>query len=520
MSADVRFGTAGLRARMGDGPGEFNADLVARATHGLAAYLTSHQVPGPVVVGFDARHGSAAFAAEVAAVLVGAGRSALVMPRPLPTPVLAFAVRGAAAGVMITASHNPATDNGYKVYLADGAQIAPPEDASVEAGMAQAPPAADIPRSAVTIGRSDDTVEDTLAAGRECGRARIAVIPEAVVQGYLARAVGLLAPGGPRSLKVAYTPLHGVAGETFRRAWAAAGFDPLVEVREQAEPDPDFPTVAFPNPEEPGALDLVTAAATRVGADLVLAHDPDGDRCAVMVPVDGGFRPLSGDEVGALLASHLLERGRIPAGGVLATTIVSSPLLERIAAAHGRRCVRTLTGFKWLARVPDLAYAYEEALGYCTDPTAVRDKDGITAALLVAELAAQCRAEGTPLQDRLDDLARRHGVAVSAPYSIRTTQAGRVERILADPPATLAGLPVEHVEDLTSPTADLPPTPGLRLTAGELSAILRPSGTEPKLKLYLHALGDPGPANLSDERSRLAALLETAAAELLTRIGT
>ncbi len=515
----MRFGTAGLRAPMGDGPGEFNVDLVARATHGLAVYLTSRQVPGPVVVGFDARHGSAEFAAEVAAVLVGAGRSALVMPRPLPTPVLAFAVRGAAAGVMITASHNPATDNGYKVYLADGAQIAPPEDATVEAAMAHAPPAAEIPRSAVGIGRSDDTVEITVTASRASGRARIAVVPEAVIQGYLTRAVGLLQPGGPRTLRAAYTPLHGVAGATFRRAWAAAGFDPLVEVREQAEPHPDFPTVAFPNPEEPGALDLVTAAAVRSHADLVLAHDPDGDRCAVMVPVADGFRALSGDEVGALLASHLLERDRIPADGALATTIVSSPLLERMAAAHGRRCVRTLTGFKWLARVPGLAYAYEEALGYCTDPGAVRDKDGITAALLVAELAAHCRAEGATLQDRLDDLARRYGVADSAPRSIRTTDADIVGRLLADPPATLAGLAVEHVEDLAFPTSGLPGTPGLRLTAGPLRAILRPSGTEPKLKLYLHALGAPGPTDLGLERHRLAALLETAAAELLARLG-
>ncbi len=510
----VRFGTAGLRAPMGAGPGHFNADLVARATHGLASYLTLRQVPGPVLVGFDARHGSATFAAEAASVLVGAGRSALVMPRPLPTPVLAFAVRGAAAGVMITASHNPATDNGYKVYLADGAQIAPPEEAAVEAAMAAAPPAVEIGRSAVEIGRSDDTVEITLAAGRAANRAGIAVVPEAVIGSYLARAVGLLADG-PRTLRVAYTPLHGVAGETFRKAWAAAGFDPLVEVREQAEPHPDFPTVVFPNPEEPGALDLVATAAVRSRADLVLAHDPDGDRCAVMVPGPNGFRALSGDEVGVLLADHLLRTGRIPPDGVLATTIVSSPLLDRIAAAHGRRSVRTLTGFKWLARVPNLAYAYEEAIGYCVDPQAVRDKDGITAALLMAELAAQVR-----LPVRLDEIAHEYGVAVSAPRSIRTTDGAIVDRLLATPPRTLAGLPVGRVEDLAGPSTGLPPTPGVRLSAGPITVVVRPSGTEPKLKVYLHAVGAPGSADLGAERGRLGSVLDTAAQDLLAATGT
>ena len=484
-STPPRFGTAGLRAAMGDGPGQFNDRLVACATYGLATYLTQHQVHGPVVVGFDARHGSAAFARTAAAVLRGTGREALVMPYELPTPVLAFAVRhlDAAAGVMITASHNTATDNGYKVYLADGAQIAPPDDAALEAAMADAPD--DIPREE--------------GAG---------VLPECVVEAYLTRAVSLLTPG-PRALRVTYTPMHGVAGETFARAWARAGFEPYAEVTEQAAPDPDFPTVAFPNPEEPGALDLAAATAARSRSDLVLAHDPDGDRCAVMVPADDGFRVLSGDEVGALLAVDLLERGQIAADGVLATTIVSSPLLDRVAAAHGRRCVRTLTGFKWLARVPGVAYAYEEALGYCVDPAAVRDKDGITAALLLAASAAR-----RPFADQLDDLARRYGVAVSAPRSFRTTDTDVAHRLLADPPRTLAGLPVECVEDLTAADKSLPPTPGVRLVAGPLSAVLRPSGTEPKLKLYLHGIGEPGPADVPAERTRLATLVVQASTEL------
>lgn len=488
-SPSPRFGTAGLRAAMGAGPGQFNDDLVARATSGLAAYLTQHQVAGPVVVGFDARHGSASFARTAAAVLRGAGREALVMPRELPTPVLAFAVRhlDAAAGVMITASHNPATDNGYKVYLADGAQIAAPDDAALEAAMAVAP--ADLPRAE--------------GAG---------AVPERVVEAYLTRAVSLLVPG-PRALRVTYTPMHGVAGDTFARAWARAGFEPYIEVAEQAAPDPDFPTVAFPNPEEPGALDLAAATAVRSGSGLVLAHDPDGDRCAVMVPAGDGFRMLSGDEVGVLLAEHLLATGSVANDGPLATTIVSSPLLERVAAAHGRRCVRTLTGFKWLARVPGVAYAYEEALGYCVDPAAVRDKDGITAALLLAASAAR-----RPLTDQLDDLARRFGVALSAPQSFRTTDTEVANRVLADPPETLAGLPVERVEDLTQAATGLPPTPGLRLSAGPISAILRPSGTEPKLKLYLHVLGDPEPTDVAAERSRLTALLTEAAAQLGARV--
>jgi len=493
-----QFGTAGLRAPMGDGPGEFNTALVERATYGLATYLTECQATGPVVIGFDARHGSARFAAEAAAVLVGSGRAALVMPRTLPTPVLAFAVRhlGAAAGVMITASHNPATDNGYKVYLADGVQIAPPHDAAVEAAMAGTPGV--IPRAP--------------GAG---------AVPDAVAEAYLARAAALL-PSGPRELRVAYTPLHGVAGATFRHAWAAAGFAPCVEVPEQAAPDADFPTVAFPNPEEPGALDLVTAAAVRTGADLALANDPDGDRCAVLLPATSArpSRMLTGDEVGWLLAEHLLASGRVPGGGVVATTIVSSPLLERIAAAHARPCVRTLTGFKWLARVPGVAFAYEEALGYCADPSAVRDKDGITAALLVAELAARERAAGRTLLDRLDVIAHTYGVAVSAPRSIRTADPGlatqALRHLLDLPPATLGGLPVDGVDNLAAPRTHLPPTPGVRLTAGPVSVIVRPSGTEPKLKIYLHALGDPAPAELAGERARLTGLLDRVAGELVT----
>ena len=501
VGTDLAFGTAGLRGPMAAGPNRMNRAVVIRATAGLAAYLTQCQVEGPVVVGHDARRGSAQYAAEVAAVLRGAGRAVATLPPRLPTPVLAFAVRrlGAAAGVMVTASHNPAPDNGYKVYLADGAQLAPPVDTQVAALIAATPAAVEVPRG----------------TGAEA-------IGDEVVAAYLDRAVGLLEPGGPRAVQVVHTALHGVASGVFRRAWAAAGFPTAVEVEEQAEPDPTFPTVRTPNPEEPGTLDLAAARAMAVGADLVLAHDPDGDRCAVMVPESGrpgearGYRRLSGDEVGVLLAEHLLQHRRIPTDGVLATTIVSSGQLARLTEAAGRRCVLTPTGFKWLARVPGLAYAYEEALGYCVDPAAVADKDGITAALLIAEMAALSRLHGLRLTDRLDALAQRTGVHVGAtrtvPVSSPAAAEAALDALLAAPPSRLAGDPVQ-ARDLRE-IDDLPPSLGVLLTTDRLRAIVRPSGTEPKLKVYLHAVAEPPFLDLAAIRASLAALLDEAGDQL------
>jgi phosphomannomutase len=504
MGADLAFGTAGLRGPMAAGSNRMNRAVVIRATAGLAAYLTQHQADGPVVVGHDARWYSDMFAADVAAVLRGAGRAVLVLPPRLPTPVLAFAVRhlGAAAGVMVTASHNPAADNGYKVYLSDGAQLAPPTDAQIAALIAAAPAAVDVPRG---------------DGARHVG--------DEVVQAYLDRAVGLLPPGS-RGITVAYTALHGVAGTVFRRAWAAAGFPDVIEVAEQAEPDPTFPTVPFPNPEEPGALDLVRHRALQVGADLVLAHDPDGDRCAVMVPVMGrpgeivDYRRLTGDEVGILLAEHLLYSRRIPSDGVLATTLVSSGQLARLAAATGHPCVLTPTGFKHLARVPRLAYAYEEALGYCVDPAGVADKDGITAALLIAEMTALSRQRGIRLAERLDSIAQRTGAHVGQSRSIPVASAqaanAALDALLAAPPTTLAGDPVE-VRDLRT-VEDLPPTFGVLLTTERLRAIVRPSGTEPRVKLYLHAVADPPFLDLGAIRASLHGLLNEAADELMERL--
>ena len=501
----LEFGTAGLRGALGAGPNRMNRAVVLRAAAGLAAYvsdLTDRQ--HDIVVGYDARHGSRRFAEDSAAVFRGAGLGARLLPGPVPTPVLAYAVRalGAAAGVMVTASHNPPGDNGYKVYLGaplggGGRQIAPPADAAIAARIAAAPPAAEVPR----------------AGGWE--------LPDSsVAAAYAARVASLVRPG-PRDLRVASTPLPGVGRDLALDVFARAGFAPPAVVAEQAEPDPDFPTVGFPNPEEPGALDLVLALAAGTGADLVLAHDPDADRCAAAVPLPGGgFRALGGDEVGALLGEHLAPRLR---PGAYATTIVSSSLLERVAAASGRPFARTLTGFKWLTRVPGVAYAYEEALGYCCDPGAVADKDGISAALLLAEAAAAAKAAGRTLLDLLDDLARRHGVHATEPLALRLASPAEVTAAIAAlrarPPATLGGRPVGRIDDLLSPTDGLPPTDGLRLGFAGGRVVVRGSGTEPKLKCYLEVV-EPPRADLAAARADAAATLAAVRADLAALLGT
>jgi len=465
----LEFGTAGLRGELGAGPNRMNRVTVQRTAAGLAAYLTARQPGGRVVIGYDARHKSDVFARDSADVLQGAGLDALVLPRPLPTPVLAYAIRrlGCVAGVMVTASHNPARDNGYKVYLGDGRQIVPPADADISAAIDRVGSIADLPREAAWT-RLDETIVDD----------------------YVERAASLVDPASPRDLRVVYTPLHGVGRRTFVTAFERAGLPRPVVVPAQAEPDPDFPTVSFPNPEEPGALDLAIAAAAEHGADLVVANDPDADRCAVAIPVGaGGYRMLSGDEVGALLGAHILRRER--PRGTFATSIVSGTLLHRIADAAGVPYAETLTGFKWLSRAPELRYAYEEALGYCVDPAAVADKDGITAALLICELAATLAADGRGLADLLDDLAAEHGLHATSQVSIRTGEASLLlQRLLDQPPATLGGAAVESVTDLSAGSeGGLPPTPGVRFLLAEGGrVVVRPSGTEPKLKCYLEVV--------------------------------
>ncbi|MFC8920205.1 phospho-sugar mutase [Streptomyces sp. NPDC057116] len=469
----LQFGTAGLRGELGAGPMRMNRAVVIRAAAGLAAYLKAEgHSGGLVVIGFDARYKSADFARDTAAVMVGAGLRAAVLPRPLPTPVLAYAIRhlGAVAGVEVTASHNPPRDNGYKVYLGDGSQIVPPADTGIAAEIAAIRSLDDVPRA-----------ED----GWE-------TLGDEVLEAYLARTDAVLTAGSPRTANVVYTAMHGVGKDVVLAAWERAGFPAPTLVAEQAEPDPSFPTVAFPNPEEPGAMDLAFATAREARPDIVIANDPDADRCAVAVPHQDDWRMLRGDEVGALLGAHLVRKG---ATGTFAESIVSSSLLGRIAEAAGLPYEETLTGFKWIARVEGIAYGYEEALGYCVDPGGVRDKDGITAALLVAELASELKEQGRTLSDLLDDLALTHGLHATDQLSVRVEDlsviANAMRRLRDQPPAALAGLTVTSAEDLTKGTDTLPPTDGLRYYldgAFKARVIVRPSGTEPKLKCYLEVV--------------------------------
>ncbi|MET7524595.1 phospho-sugar mutase [Streptomyces sp. NPDC005248] len=473
FAGTLQFGTAGLRGELGAGPMRMNRSVVIRAAAGLAAHLKAQgRTGGLVVIGYDARYKSADFARDTAAVMTGAGLRAAVLPRPLPTPVLAYAIRhlGAVAGVEVTASHNPPRDNGYKVYLGDGSQIVPPADGEIADAIAAVGPLAGVDRP---------------ETGWE-------ILGDEVLDAYLARTDAVLATGSPRTARTVYTAMHGVGTSVLTAAFARAGFPAPVLVTEQAEPDPAFPTVAFPNPEEPGAMDLAFATARRANPDLVIANDPDADRCAVAVPdatADGGWRMLRGDEVGALLAAHLVARG---ATGVFAESIVSSSLLGRIAEKAGNGYEETLTGFKWIARVDGLRYGYEEALGYCVDPDGVRDKDGITAALLVAELASGLKEQGRTLLDLLDDMAVEHGLHATDQLSVRVEDlsviADSMRRLRDTPPTSLAGLAVTSAEDLSEGTEQLPPTDGLRYHLDGARVIVRPSGTEPKLKCYLEVV--------------------------------
>ncbi|MFF4487089.1 phospho-sugar mutase [Streptomyces sp. NPDC001544] len=498
----LQFGTAGLRGELGAGPMRMNRAVVIRAAAGLAAYLKKKgQADGLVVIGYDARHKSEDFARDTAAVMTGAGLRAAVLPRPLPTPVLAFAIRhlGAVAGVEVTASHNPPRDNGYKVYLGDGSQIVPPADAEIAAEIDGIVSLDDVPRPDAGWETLDDSVLDA----------------------YLARTEAVLAEGSPRTARAVYTAMHGVGKDVLLAAFARAGFPEPVLVAEQAEPDPDFPTVAFPNPEEPGAMDLAFAKAREAEPDLVIANDPDADRCAVAVRDRGEWRMLRGDEVGALLAAHLVRRG---ARGTFAESIVSSSLLGRIAEKAGLPYEETLTGFKWIARVDGLRYGYEEALGYCVDPDGVRDKDGITAALLVTELASELKEQGRNLLDLLDDLAVEHGLHATDQLSVRVQDLSVISeamrRLREQPPTALAGLAVTRAEDLTEGTDRLPPTDGLRYTLDGARVIVRPSGTEPKLKCYLEVVVPVAShEGLPAARTRAAELLAAVRSDLSAAAG-
>ncbi len=501
FAGTLEFGTAGLRGQLGAGSNRMNRVVVLRAAAGLAAYLRDQGVPtrSSVVIGYDARHNSDVFARDTAEVMTGAGYTALLLPRPLPTPLLAYGIRelGAVAGVMVTASHNPPQDNGYKVYLGDGSQIVPPADGEIAARIAAVGAVADIPR-----GRPGT------------------VLDEAIIDRYLDTIAGL-ADDGPRDLTVVYTPMHGVGGTSAQQVLETAGFAAPHVVSRQEEPDPEFPTVAFPNPEEPGAMDLALELARETGADLVIANDPDADRCAAGVPGPDGWRMLRGDELGALLAAHLIAKGR---QGVYATSIVSSSLLGKMAAAAGQGYAETLTGFKWIGRVENLAFGYEEALGYCCDPEHVRDKDGVSALLLLCELAAAAKAAGRTLDDLLDDLARTHGLHATDQLSVRVSDLALIARAMqtlrTTPPTSLGGLDVLRVDDLALGSATLPPTDGLRFTlADQARVVVRPSGTEPKLKCYLEVVVPVTGEDVAPARAAARERLDAIKADLGVALG-
>lgn len=506
----LEFGTAGLRGPLGAGPGRMNRAVVRKTAAGLARYLLERDgeaAGADVVVGHDARYRSADFAEDTARVLAAAGLRARRFERALPTPVTAFAVLHfeAAAGVMVTASHNPAPDNGYKVYVADGAQALPAEAAGITAAAA----ASAVPTDAALSG--------------PFGERLVGIDETELLAAYRRAVVSVLGPAGPRRLRTLYTPLHGVGAVVLPGLFEEAGFDPPALVAAQAEPDPSFPTTPFPNPEEPGVLDLALAEAQRSGAELMLANDPDADRLAVAVPGRSGqgFRVLSGDELGVLIADHLIST-TTGHDRLVATTVVSSSMLSALAERNGVAYVETLTGFKWIARAAQLRpghrllFGYEEALGYAVS-TAVADKDGLSAAVVVADMAARAKHEGRSLLERLDELEARLGVHATAQWSLRPPGSDAMEVIAAvmarwrsAPPGHLAGLKVSEVRDLVKGDGELPPSDVLVLwLSGSGRVVLRPSGTEPKLKAYLEATTGPcAPEDLPEARREAQARLE------------
>ena len=499
MNGPLQFGTAGLRGTVGPGESRMNLAVVIRATAGLCEVVKRHATGTPtLVVGCDARYGSSEFAAAACRVASAAGVRVLALPQANPTPLTAFSMLhfDADAGVMVTASHNPAPDNGYKVYLGGtvaqgdgrGVQIVPPFDVEIAAAIEAAPPADEVPMN-------DDLVE--------------AVDPR---EEYVACASALASgeASAREDLRIVLTAMHGVGAAITSRVLAEAGFSNVSLVEAQADPDPDFPTVPFPNPEEAGALDMAMEQAREQGADLIIAVDPDADRCALAVPdpsSETGWSPLSGDQTGSLLGEVLAARGLT---GSLANSIVSSRLLSRIARAHGLEHHTTLTGFKWIARAPGLGFGYEEAIGFCPDPAHVRDKDGIATSVVAASLVAALKAQGRSVWDELERLARLHGLHVSSPLTFRVEEieqiASGMARLRAQPPSVLAGSPVVEVSDLSQGYRGLPPTDGvLVLTEAGDRVIARPSGTEPKLKCYLEVIlpvteGEPLPWDQARER--------------------
>jgi phosphomannomutase len=498
----LQLGTAGLRGALGPGPNRMNRVIVGQAAAGLAGYLLDRgQAGGTVIIGYDARHNSDVFARDTAEIMAGAGFRAVITDRPMPTPVVVFGIRhfSCVAGVVVTASHNPAQDNGYKIYLGDGSQIVPPAEAEIADRI-----------STITSHRLRDVPRALSYASTG----------EELLSAYLARITSLVPADTPHEVRWVYTPLHGVGGSVVSSAIVATGFDTASVVTEQAEPDPEFPTVRFPNPEEPGAIDLAVAQGARIEADLVIANDPDADRCAVAAPIGGRWRMLNGDELGALLADDALRRG---VQGTFACSIVSSSLLSKMAAAYGQPFVCTLTGFKWIGRVPGLAFGYEEALGYCVDPAAVPDKDGISALVRVLALAALLKSQGSTLADRLDEIARKYGVHSTDQLAVRVNDMALVHHAMArfrtKPPQRLIGNPVT-VTDMLLGSEQLPPTDGLRIVGEGFTVGIRPSGTEPKLKCYLEVRLPPDvSADLPAARREARRMLENLRSEIWAELG-
>ena len=505
----LEFGTAGLRGAIGPGPSQMNRAVVTRTAAGIARYMKSRGLKS-VVIGRDARYGSEDFARDSAEIFAAAGMEVFNLPRPLPTPVLAFALRdlNIDVGIMVTASHNPPQDNGYKVYLGgrvdgvryEGSQIIAPADSQIFDEIRAVTKIKDLPR------------------GREW-----TTLDESVIRRYVHSTAKIVKKA--RDITVVYTALHGVGTETLRSVFHAAGFAEPILVSEQAEPDPDFPTVAFPNPEEKGAIDLALEKGRDFDADLVIANDPDADRCAAAIKDHhtGQWRMLRGDELGLLLGTYIAENlgDYRRASAIFANSIVSSSALSKVAKSYGIRFTETLTGFKWLAKVEGLTFGYEEALGYCVDSASVNDKDGISAALMITDLAAQLKEQGSSLSHYLDAIWDRIGYHATKQVSIRFDDLSLIPPLMdslrASPPTELVlGNSKDmsqtmspnmgkkkclflSLDDLSKPTDGLPPTDGVRLwfalesdsNANEkIRIIVRPSGTEPKLKCYIEVVGE------------------------------
>lgn len=504
FSTRLAFGTAGLRGALGAGPNRMNRVLVAQAAAGFAAYLLERSAGAAptVVVGYDGRRNSDVFARDSVEIFAGAGLNAVLLPRTLPTPVLAFAVRhlGADAGVMVTASHNPPDDNGYKVYLGagdQGAQIVSPADAEIAAHIQRVADAGNVTVLPRSVGYAN--------------------APESLVEAYVAATAAVApAPAGADGLRWVYTAMHGVGWETVSRVLTEAGYPAPTLVEAQIEPDGRFPTVAFPNPEEPGAMDLAFETARASDAEFVIANDPDADRLAVAVPdaeAEGGWRRLTGNEIGLLLgwrAARAAASSPSAAGGArasLACSLVSSPGLQAVAEHYGLDFHATLTGFKWISRAPGIVFGFEEALGYLVNPETVRDKDGISAAVAMLEMVVQARAEGRTVADLLQEFRDTFGAFASDQISVRVSDVGEIAAVMASlrahPPAAVGEVAVSRIDDLLTGVDGFPPGDVLRLWLDDGSRlIVRPSGTEPKLKLYLDVRG----SSAKKARRRLEAL--------------